>query len=113
MQDAGVPLTFGTGRTLDYLRHHFPGDVRLTHPVITTQGAIIGDPQTGHVLVEQALPLADARALADWVDRDGVVAGFYFLDRDGNTHVYRNHIGRTPDEEDLLQHLFGHPFTPL
>ena len=43
--------------------------------------------------------------------RDGIVAGFYFLDRDGNTHVYRNHIGQTPDEEDLLQHLFGHQYT--
>jgi len=111
VQAAGVPLTIGTGRTLDYLRHQFPGELHLTYPVITTQGAVIGDPQSGHVLAELTIPLTDARTLVRWLDGDGVMAGLYFLDQDGATHVYRNQIGRTPEEEELLHHLLGHPST--
>jgi Cof subfamily protein (haloacid dehalogenase superfamily) len=111
VQAAGVPVTIGTGRTLDYLRHHFPGQLNLTHPVITTQGAVIGDPQTGQVLAEQNLPLTQARRLADWIDGTALTAGFYFLDGDGRTHAYRNAVGRTEEEEELLQHLVGFPFS--
>ncbi|MCB0134347.1 MAG: HAD hydrolase family protein, partial [Caldilineaceae bacterium] len=62
VQALGVPVTIGSGRTLDYIRNHIPGDLRLTHPVIATQGAVIGDPVTGHVLAEVHLPLDSARA---------------------------------------------------
>jgi Cof subfamily protein (haloacid dehalogenase superfamily) len=111
VQAAGVPLTIGTGRTLDYLRHQFPGDLQLAYPAVTTQGAVIGDPRTGRVLVEQDLPLAAARALAAWVDNESFMTAFYFLDQDGAAHAYRNRIGATPEEEELLHHLLGYPFS--
>lgn len=104
---AHVPLTIGTGRTLDYLRFQLPGNLHLPYPAITTQGAVIGEPASGRVLVEQDLPLAEARALAAWVDEAGFTAGFYFLDKSGRTHVIRNRKGDTPDEEAMLEHLLG------
>lgn len=111
VQAAGVPLTIGTGRTLDYLRHQLPGNVELKYPAVTTQGAVIGDPRTGRVLMEEYLPLDAARALAEWVDNATFMAGFYFLDDDGTTHAYRNRIGATREEEELLHHLLGYPFS--
>ena len=109
VQAAGVPLTIGTGRTLDYLRHQFPGDLQLAYPALTTQGAVIGDPSTGRVLLEQDIPLEDARKLAAWVDSEPFMTALYFLDDEGRTHVYRNRVGVTPEEEALLHHVLGYP----
>lgn len=105
----GVKVTVGTGRTLDYIRHQMPTALHLPHPVIATQGAVIGDPRTGQVLVEQDLPAVDAYRLAHWVDDNNYLAAFYVLDDDGRTHVYRNQSGRDRAEEELLEHLLGHP----
>ncbi|HQY92064.1 MAG: Cof-type HAD-IIB family hydrolase [Caldilinea sp.] len=109
VQRAGVPVTIGTGRTLDYIRHSLPGDLQLTHPVITTQGAVIGDPITGNVLVEISLPLDQARAIAAFVDEHRYPTAFYFNDAEGRTQIYQNARGDTPDEEELLHHLLGAP----
>ena len=105
----GVKVTVGTGRTLDYIRHQMPTALHLPHPVITTQGAVIGDAVTGHVLAEQDLLATDAYALAHWVDDNHYLAAFYVLDDDGHTHVFRNQYGRERAEEELLEHLLGHP----
>lgn len=105
----GVKVTVGTGRTLDYIRHQMPTALHLPHPVIATQGAVIGDAMTGHVLAEQDLPATDAYALARWVDDNNYLAAFYVLDDDGHSHVFRNQQGRDRDEEALLEHLLGHP----
>lgn len=119
VQAAGVPVTIGTGRTLDYIRHHLPGDLRLTHPVIATQGAVIGDPVSGRILVETPLPLAEARAIAAFVDAYRYTTAFYFNNADGHTVIYQNAVGATPEEEALLHHLLGVPtalveeFSPL
>lgn len=119
VQAAGVPVTIGTGRTLDYIRHNIPGDFHLTHPVIATQGAVIGDPVTGCVLSEVLLPLDKARAIAAFVDEHRYTTAFYFNDAEGRTQIYQNARGRTADEEDLLHHLLGAPaalvdsFSPL
>ncbi|MBE2239753.1 MAG: HAD family phosphatase [Caldilineaceae bacterium] len=109
VQRAGVPVTIGTGRTLDYIRHNLPGDLQLTHPVITTQGAVIGDPLTGNVLAEIHLPLDQARAIAAFVDEHRYPTAFYFNDAEGRTQIYQNARGDTPDEEELLHHLLGAP----
>lgn len=109
VQAAGVPVTIGTGRTLDYIRHQLPGDFGLTTPVIATQGAVIGDPATGHVLAEQDLPLDVARVVARYVDDTRFPTAFYFNDDAGHSTIYRNYRGRTEEEEDLLQHLLGYP----
>ena len=106
---AGVKVTVGTGRTLDYIRHQMPTALHLPHPVIATQGAVIGDALTGQVLAEQDLPSSDAYALAHWVDDNNYLAAFYVLDDAGHTHVYRNEYGRDRAEEELLEHLLGHP----
>ena len=111
VQAAGIPLTIGTGRTLDYLHHQFPGDLGLRYPAVTTQGAVIGEPASGRVLMERHIPLADARELAAWVDSEPFMTAFYFLDGEGRTHVYRNRVGVTPEEEDLLHHVLGKPIT--
>lgn len=119
VQAAGVIVTIGTGRTLDYIRHSLHGNLELTHPVLTTQGAVIGDPVTGHVLAEIALPLQQAREIAAFVDAHHYPTAFYFNDADGHTQVYRNSLGATPAEEELLHHLLGAPgvqveaFSPL
>lgn len=119
VQVAGVPVTIGSGRTLDYIRHHLPGDLRLAHPVIATQGAVIGDPTTGHVLAEQHLPLDAARAIARYVDDTGFLAAFYFNDADGHTQIVENRLGRNAEEIATIHHLLGEPmrivdlFSPL
>lgn len=119
VQAAGVPVTIGTGRTLDYIRYHLPADLHLTHPVITAQGAVIGDPVNGHVLVEIPLPLEAARAIAAFVDAHRYTSAFYFHNTDGHTVIYQNAAGATPERETLLHHLLGVPtalveqFSPL
>jgi len=119
VQATGVIVTIGTGRTLDYIRHSLHGNLQLTHPVLTTQGAVIGDPVTGHVLAEQVLPLDKAREIATYVDAHGYPTAFYFNDTDGHTQVLWNTRSITPEEDALLQHLLGAPvaiveaFTPL
>src|SRR5687767_4239038 len=60
VQAAGIPVTIATGRTLDYVREHIT-DLGLTTPVVTTQGAVVGDPVTGKILNEAVIPLPLAR----------------------------------------------------
>lgn len=105
VQAAGIPVTIGTGRTLDYVRN-FIGPLHITTPVVTTQGAVIGDPVTGHVLHEQDIPLAVAREVAAWIDEMEPVSVFYFLDDAGRTHIVQNRTGPDPDFYD---HVFGLP----
>ncbi len=108
-QAAGVIVTIGTGRTLDYIRHSLHGNLQLLHPVMTTQGAVIGDPITGHVLAEEVLPLDQARAIAAFVDAHRYPTAFYFNDDEGHTRVLWNTRSITPDQDSLLQHLLGAP----
>jgi Cof subfamily protein (haloacid dehalogenase superfamily) len=109
VQATGCIVTIGTGRTLDYIRTQMPGAVRLTHPVITTQGAIVGDPNTGHVLAEIDLPLAEAQAIAAWVDANRYPTAFYFSEGAGHTHVKVNRRGRDAEEQAVFEHLLGFP----
>lgn len=108
-QAAGVIVTIGTGRTLDYIRHSLHGNLQLLHPVMTTQGAVIGDPITGHVLAEEVLPLDKACAIAAFVDTHRYPTAFYFNDAEGHTRVLWNTRSITPDQDALLQHLLGAP----
>ncbi|HMN28867.1 MAG TPA: HAD hydrolase family protein, partial [Caldilineaceae bacterium] len=70
VQAAGIPVTIGTGRTLDYIRQYLSAPLDLRTPAVTTQGAIIGDPQTGEILREVTIPLAAARRVAAWVEAE-------------------------------------------
>lgn len=95
VQAAGVPVTIGTGRTLAYVRAHI-NNIGITTPVITTQGALIGDPVSGAVIDEIDMPLAQTRRLAAWIDGVGCVATFYFSDKQGGVHLVQNRVGRDP-----------------
>ncbi len=106
---AGVIVTIGTGRTLDYIRHSLHGNLQLMHPVMTTQGAVIGDPITGRVLAEEVLPLDKAREIAAFVDAHRYPTAFYFNDAEGHTQVLWNTRSISPDQDALLQHLLGAP----
>ena len=103
VQAAGTPVTIATGRTLDYVREHV-AHLGITTPVVTTQGAVIGDPVTGEVLAETTIALPLARAAAAWVDAQPYITSFYFLAHDGRTLIYQNRGGPEPDFYD---HVFG------
>ena len=105
VQQLGIPVTIGTGRTFSMVRHYAP-QLGITAPVLTTQGAVIGDPVTGEVLSETLLPLTAARKVADWVDQQGRVTVFYITNADGSVTIYQNVPGT---EHDLYDHLFGTP----
>lgn len=110
VQQLGIPVTIGTGRTLDYIRTHF-AFLGLTAPAVTTQGAVIGDLATGRVLAETTIPLAQAHQLAHWVDETEHVVVFYFTDEQGTSHLYQNRLGVTQFEIDFHDHVFGAPRT--
>ncbi len=105
VQDAGVPVTIVTGRTLDYVREHV-APLGITTPVVTTQGAVIGDPVTGKVLDETTIPLDTARRATAWIDAQDYITALYFLGSEGQTLIYQNHSGPEPDFYD---HVFTVP----
>lgn len=115
VQAAGIPVTIATGRTLDYVREHI-ARLGMVTPVVTTQGAVIGDPVTGHILQETALPLETARQAATWIDGQPYITALYFNDDDGHIHILQNRPGA---DVEFLDHVFGFPrayqtpFAPL
>ena len=105
VQDLGIPVTIGTGRAFGMVRDYAP-QLGITIPVLTTQGAVIGDPVTGKVLFEKLLPLEAARKAADWIDRQHRVTAIYIPDTDGSVAVYQNVAGT---DHDFYDHCFGTP----
>ncbi len=105
VQASGVPVTIATGRTLDFVRTQTPL-LGITTPVVTTQGAVVGDPISGEVLFEADMPLDVARAVAEWADKTGRVTIFYFSNRDGTTTLYQN---REVWQPAIYDHWFGMP----
>ena len=118
VQAAGIPVTIGTGRTLDYTREHLTGQLDLQTPAITTQGAVIGNPATGQVLHEVAMPLGAARRAAAWIEQQRQTAVFYFNEWDSETQagrirLYQNYFADDPAEMAFHAHVFGRPRIPL
>lgn len=115
VQAAGIPVTIATGRTLDYVREHI-AQLGITTPVVTTQGAVIGDPVSGRIIQQTTIPLEIARQAAAWVDAQDYITTFYFLNDDGRIRILQNRSG---DEVSFYDHVFGHPrsyqpqFSPL
>jgi Cof subfamily protein (haloacid dehalogenase superfamily) len=110
VQTAGIPLTVATGRTLDYVRT-IGAYLNLAYPVITAHGAVIGDPQTGKLYAETAMPLAVAAEVAAWLDEAQVVTTLYINDDAGHTHLYQNRPAHDPAQVDFHDHIFGTPRT--
>lgn len=115
VQAAGIPVTIATGRTLDYVRQHIM-PLGIATPVVTTQGAVVGDPLTGQILNETVIPLHLARQAVAWIDAQPFVTALYFNDDDGHIQIYQNRAG---DDIEFLDHVFGFPrsiqtpFAPL
>jgi Cof subfamily protein (haloacid dehalogenase superfamily) len=107
VQAAGIPVAIATGRTLDYVREHIT-QLGITTPVVTTQGAVIGDPVTGKILAQTPIALPLAREAAAWLDTQPYVIAFYFNNDDDRIHIYQN---RTGDEAEFFDHVFGFPRT--
>lgn len=105
VQAAGVPVTIATGRTFEFVRRH-AATLGLRSAAVTTQGAVVGDLVTGHIIREELLPLAEARALAAWADETGRLAAFYFNDPDGRTHIRQN---LPVDDNPIYDHVMGAP----
>lgn len=105
VQAAGIPVAIATGRTLDYVRANI-AHLGITAPVVATQGAVIGDPQTGKILYEADIPLELARAAAAWLDSHPFITALYFLNPDGRMDIVQNRAGPEPDFYD---HVFGRP----
>jgi Cof subfamily protein (haloacid dehalogenase superfamily) len=115
VQAAGIPVTIATGRTLDYVREHV-AHLGIITPVVTAQGAVVGDPVTGDILDETVIPLPLARQAAAWIDAHHFTTALYFNDEEGHIQIYQNREG---DDIAFLDHVFGFPrsvralFAPL
>lgn len=119
VQASGIPLTVGTGRTLDYVRTN-AAYLNLTHPVITAHGGVVGDPITGKIYAETSISLAIAQEIAMWLDAaTATITTLYVNDAEGHTGLYQNRLATTADDRAFHDHIFGTPrtlqpqFTPL
>jgi Cof subfamily protein (haloacid dehalogenase superfamily) len=113
VQAAGVPVTIGTGRTLDYIRTNLATLLQLTTPVVSTQGAVVGDPVTGQMLTETTIPLSAARQVAQWVEERQAITVFYFNEPDGHTRLYQTYFAEDAEDLAFHEHVFGAPRIPL
>lgn len=106
VQEMGIALTVGTGRTLDYIRTHL-GYLELRYPVITGHGGVIGDPQTGQLYAETTIPAALVRPLLAWLDETQIVTTLYINDPMGRTQLYQNRWGADAAERAFHDYVFG------
>lgn len=89
VQNAGTPVTIATGRIFDFVRTIAP-DLGITLPVITAQGAVIGDPVSGELLYESLIPPGAARRAARWADSEDRTTVFYLNQPGGRTRLVQN-----------------------
>jgi Cof subfamily protein (haloacid dehalogenase superfamily) len=106
-REAGIAVTLATGRTLDYVRAHLTEPLGLTTPVITAQGAVIGDPVTGEIFRRTTIARPAARQVLDHLDRDERLTVLYVLSDTGTTRMMER--GGSPDASH--DDLFGVPRT--
>ena len=115
VQNAGTPVTIATGRIFDFVRTIAPGlGIRL--PVITAQGAVIGDPVSGELLYEALIPPEAARSVARWADSEDRTTVFYLNQRGGRTRLVQNGFvaangsgGQEGWDTATYDHWFGSP----
>lgn len=89
VQETGTPVTIATGRIFDFVRSIAP-ELGMTLPVITAQGAVIGDPVSGEVLYEALIGQEEARRVAAWADGEERTTVFYLNGRGGRTRMVQN-----------------------
>jgi Cof subfamily protein (haloacid dehalogenase superfamily) len=76
---AGVAIAVATGRSYALLRY-FCGDLPLSGPQITFNGAVVVDPVTGRPTYLQAVPVALVPPVLDFLHAEGVYACYYTED---------------------------------
>lgn len=103
VQQKGVKLTIGTGRTLDLMRPYAEA-LNVSLPVITTQGAIVADPGSGEIFAQTLMPLEAAIQVANWVDSTRRTTVFYFPESDGSVRVMQNNMD---GDSSFYDHVFG------
>ena len=115
VQQAGTPVTIATGRIFDFVRAVAP-DLGITLPVITAQGAVIGDPVTGEMLYEALIPLEAACLAAKWADSEDRTTIFYLNESGGRTRLVQNCYntangagGLEGWDDATYDHWFGSP----
>lgn len=104
-QQCGVPVTIGTGRTLDLMRP-YAESLNISVPVITTQGAVVADLASGTILFEMLMPIDAAREVAAWIDDSENITVFYFTDPKGHVTIYQNCMD---GDQAFYDHVFGSP----
>ena len=115
VQDAGTPVTIATGRIFDFVRAVAP-DLGVSLPVITAQGAVIGDPISGEVLYEALIPQEAARSVAAWADTEERTTVFYLNGSGGRTRLVQSAPGTASEcsgwegwDSATYDHWFGSP----
>ena len=115
VQDAGTPVTIATGRIFDFVRAVAP-DLGVSLPVITAQGAVIGDPISGEVLYEALIPQEAARSVAAWADTEERTTVFYLNGSGGRTRLVQSAPGTASEcsgwegwDRATYDHWFGSP----
>lgn len=118
VQSAGTPVTIATGRIFDFVRKVAP-DLGITLPVITAQGAVIGDPVSGELLYEALIPPEAARSAARWADSEDRTTVFYLNQPGGRTRLVQNFSPAASGTGGLegwdtatYDHWFGSPREP-
>ena len=115
VQATGTPVTIATGRIFDFVRSVAP-ELGITLPVITAQGAVIGDPVSGEALSEALIEPEAARSVAAWADEEERTTVFYLNDAGGRTRMVQNapatangRIGWEGWDSATYDHWFGSP----
>lgn len=104
-QNAGVMVSIATGRTLDDVGPRAL-DLGITVPVVTTQGAVVGDPVSRRIVFEALMPMNAARRVVTWAEENERVLILYFSDGKGGTIMVQNRERWAPSEYD---YWFGAP----
>jgi len=108
VQAAGIPLTIGTGRTLDYIQQNLAA-LNLRYPVVTAHGCVVGDPQSGEIYHETFIDPAVGERLLAWLDATPLVTVLY-ASVAGRVEIYQNR----PSQDAAVafhDHVFGTPRT--
>jgi hydroxymethylpyrimidine pyrophosphatase-like HAD family hydrolase len=115
VQEAGTPVTIATGRIFDFVRAVAP-ELGITLPVITAQGAVIGDPGSGEVLYESLIGEDDACNVAAWADGEERTTVFYLNSSAGRTRLVQRAPGGGNGsggwegwDSSTYDHWFGSP----
>ena len=102
--EAGLAVTFVTGRTEDYALP-LVREVGLTTPLVTYNGGRLFCPELGKVLHQSSIEQEDAAAITDWLmESDEVVA--CYISREGKLMLYQSRCSGDPAQDD---YLFGTP----